>query len=127
MLSSSFFCSSFCGCRHPPRDETRERRKSLSLSLSLLLGDSRVFSVVLFSLSRQRQKETTGCEEEELEREARKGKFSSARPLFSLFFFFLVASLASAISIFGQFFFDEFPYNYLAEIDEFSASYIWPK
>jgi len=73
-----------------PRAMKREREESLPLSLSLLLGDSRVFSVVLFSLSRQRQKETTGCEEEELEREARKGKFSSARPLFSLFFFFLV-------------------------------------
>ena len=29
----------------------------------------------------------------------------------------------SAISILGQFFFDEFPYNYLSEIDEFSASF----
>jgi hypothetical protein len=76
-----------------PRAMKREREESLPLSLSLLLGDSRVFSVVLFSLSRQRQKETTGCEEEELEREARKGKFSSARPLFSLFFFFLVKKI----------------------------------
>ena len=37
----------------------------------------------------------------------------------ALFFFF------PAISIFGQFFLDEFPCNYLSEIDEFSASFIF--
>jgi hypothetical protein len=89
-----------------PRAMKREREESLPLSLSLLLGDSRVFSVVLFSLSRQRQKETTGCEEEELEREARKGKiFERAAPLLSLFFLFFLVVFSRACRVVKKIFF----------------------
>ena len=95
MLSSSFFCSSFCECRHPPRDETgeRERRKSLSL---LLLGDSRVFSVVLFSLEIETKRGSDVRKKNWRERE-REGKvFERAAPLLSLFFlFWWSSSLAS--------------------------------
>lgn len=104
MLSSSFFCSSFCECRHPPRDETgeRERRKSLSL---LLLGDSRVFSVVLFSLEIETKRGSDVRKKNWRERE-REGKvFERAAPLLSLFFlFWWVVLFLSRQKIFFSFF-----------------------
>jgi len=53
LSSSSFFCSSFCECRHPSRDETGERRKSLSL---FFFSAIRASSLSFFSLSRDRDK-----------------------------------------------------------------------
>ena len=89
MLSSSFFCSSFCECRHPPRDETgeRERRKSLSL---LLLGDSRVFSVVLFSLEIETKRGSDVRKKNWREREGRKSFRARGPSSLSLFSFLVV-------------------------------------
>ena len=71
-----------------PRAMKREREESLTLSL--LLGDSRVFSVVLFSLEIETKRDSDDVRKKNW-REGRKSFRERAAPLLSLFFSIFLA------------------------------------